>query len=120
MNPTSEPAFVPSEQARHTDSVDAPTDDDNAYLPFAQFVQTEAPVAFAYLPATQSMHVAMEVAPKVAEALPVPQSVQAEAPVAFAYLPATQSMQVAIEVAPEVAEALPIPHKLHELMPIVS
>ena len=72
VKPTSEPPFVPSEQARHTDSVDAPTDDDNAYLPFAQFVQTEAPVAFAYLPATQSMQVAIEVAPEVAEALPIP------------------------------------------------
>ena len=72
VNPTSEPPCVPSEQARHTDSVDAPTDDDNAYLPFAQFVHAEAPAAVAYLPAKQLMHVAMEVAPEVAEALPIP------------------------------------------------
>ena len=72
VKPTSEPPFVPSEQARHTDSADAPTDDDNAYLPSAQSVHAEAPVVVMYLPATQSTHVASEVAPVLADALPTP------------------------------------------------
>ena len=89
MKPTSEPPFVPSEQARHTDSADAPTDDDNAYLPSAQSVHAEAPVVVMYLPATQSTHVASEVAPVLDEALPVPQSVQDVWVPARLHLPAT-------------------------------
>jgi len=68
--------LVPSEQARHTASDVAAVDDDNAYLPFAHAVQAEAPPELAYLPATQSMHVAMEVAPLAAEDLPTTQSAQ--------------------------------------------
>jgi len=70
VKPISEPAFVPSEHARHTDSDTAVVDNDDAYLPSAHAVQAEDPVALTYLPATQSIHAAIEVAPVAAEYLP--------------------------------------------------
>jgi len=72
--------------------------------------------ALEYVPATQEVHVADEVAPVALEYVPDVQEVHVAdelAPVALEYVPATQEVHVADELAPVALEYVPASQEAH-------